>query len=294
MKLLSRPLERGAMLLIYAFLIGLSLLCILPMIHVLAVSLSGSAPATAGEVTFWPIDFNWQSYQYVFGKVQFLKAMVVSVERLGLGVSISMLLTLLAAYPLSKEQAQFRFRTVYAWIFVFTILFYGGLIPWYMTIRNVGLIDTVWALVIPGAVPVFNIIILLNFFRGLPRELEEAAFVDGARHWTILFKLFVPMSMPAIATLTLFTIVGHWNAWFDGLILMNSPANYPLSSYLQTAVIGRELNQLTPQDAVLLSQISDRTTKSAQIFAGALPVLLVYPFLQRYFVKGIVLGSVKG
>jgi len=282
------------MLLIYAFLIGLSLLCILPMIHVLAVSLSGSAPATAGEVTFWPIDFNWQSYQYVFGKVQFLKAMVVSVERLGLGVSISMLLTLLAAYPLSKEQAQFRFRTVYAWIFVFTILFYGGLIPWYMTIRNVGLIDTVWALVIPGAVPVFNIIILLNFFRGLPRELEEAAFVDGARHWTILFKLFVPMSMPAIATLTLFTIVGHWNAWFDGLILMNSPANYPLSSYLQTAVIGRELNQLTPQDAVLLSQISDRTTKSAQIFAGALPVLLVYPFLQRYFVKGIVLGSVKG
>jgi len=281
-------------LLIYAFLIGLSLLCILPMIHVLAVSLSGSAPATAGEVKFLPIDFNWQSYQYVFGKPQFLKAMGVSVERLLLAVSLGMLLTVLAAYPLSKEKEQFHFRTAYAWIFVFTILFNGGLIPWYITIRKVGLIDSIWALVIPSAVAVFNIIILLNFFRGLPRELEEAAFIDGASHWRILFRLFLPLSMPAVATLTLFTIVNHWNAWFDGLVLMNSPTNYPLSSYLQTAVIGREMNQLSPQDAVLLSEISDRTTKSAQIFAGALPVLLVYPFLQRYFVKGIVLGSVKG
>ncbi|QTH40729.1 carbohydrate ABC transporter permease [Cohnella sp. LGH] len=294
MKYAQRPMERAGIWLIYLVLIVLSILCILPMIHVLAVSLSGAAPATAGQVTFWPIDWTWESYRYVFGKAQFIKAMGVSVERVALGVTISMLLTVLAAYPLSKEQSEFRFRTAYAWVFVATILFSGGLVPSYMTIRTFHMIDTIWALVLPGAVAVFNTIVLLNFFRGLPRELEEAAFIDGAGHGIVLFRLFLPMSLPAIATLTLFSIVGHWNSWFDGLILMNSPSNYPLSSYLQTVIIGREMTQLSPHDAVLLSRISEQTLKAAQIFAASLPVLIVYPFLQRFFVKGIVLGSVKG
>ena len=289
-----RPLERFFTLLIYAVLSALSLLCLLPLVHVLAVSLSSSAPAAAGKVTFWPIDFTWQSYIYILERPAFLRAMGISVERVLLSVVISMSITVLAAYPLSKEQRHFSFRTAYAWIFVFTILFHGGLIPWYMTIRNVGLIDTIWALVLPSAVSVFNVVVLLNFFRGLPRELEEAAMVDGATHWIILFRLFIPMSMPAIATLTLFTIVSNWNAWFDGLILMNMPEHYPLSTYVQLAIIGRELDNVSAMEAALLMSISERTLKSAQIFAGALPVLIVYPFLQRYFVKGIVLGSVKG
>ncbi|OUS76564.1 ABC transporter permease [Paenibacillus sp. MY03] len=287
-------LEKVATVVIYVFLIGLAVSCVLPLIHVLAISLSSASAADAGMVTFWPIDFTFQSYQYVIGKQQFLDSMFISVKRIVLGVSLSMLLTLLAAYPLSKEKNSFRFRTLYVWVFVFTILFHGGLIPWYMTIRSVGMLDSIWALVIPGAVPVFNVVLLLNFFRNLPREIEEAAFVDGANHWVILFKLFLPLSAPALATLTLFSIVGHWNAWFDGLILMNNPTNYPLTSYLQTVVIGRELSQLSPQDAILMSSISDKTSKSAQIFAACLPVLLIYPFLQRYFIKGIVLGSVKG
>ncbi|RAV20834.1 carbohydrate ABC transporter permease [Paenibacillus contaminans] len=294
MKYRSNLLERSATLLIYSCLIALALLCVAPLVHILAVSLSAAWAAEAGDVLFWPVDFTWQSYEFVFTKPQFLASIMVTFKRVLLGVSLSMILTVMAAYPLSKEKGAFRFRTLYAWIFVFTILFSGGLIPWYMTIRAVGLLDSIWALVLPGAVPVFNIIILLNFFRGLPRELEESAFVDGAQHWTILFKIFIPLSKPALATLTLFSVVGHWNSWFDGLILMNSPDHYPLSSYLQTVVIGRDLSQMTAQEVMRLSQISDRTFKSAQIFVGALPVLLLYPFLQKYFVKGIVLGSVKG
>lgn len=290
----ASPMEWVYTSLIYLILAVLALLCVFPMIHIFAISLSASAPADSGAVTFWPVGFNWQSYLYIMDKPNFLRAFGVTLQRAALGVSISMTLTVLAAYPLSKEKQQFRLRTWYAWIFVFNILFHGGLIPFYMTVRNLGMIDTIWALVVPSSLSVFNILILLNFFRGLPKEMEEAATVDGASHWKILFRIFIPMSTPAIATLTLFTIVSHWNAWFDGLIFMNSPNKYPLASYLQTAIIGRDQNQLSPMEAMVLTKISERTTRAAQIFAGALPVLIIYPFLQRYFVKGIVLGSVKG
>ncbi|TMY87285.1 carbohydrate ABC transporter permease, partial [Klebsiella pneumoniae] len=174
-----------------------------------------------------------------------------------------------------------------------TMLFHGGLIPLYMTVKYTGIMNTLWALVLPNAVPVFNVVLLLNFFRGLPKELEEAAFMDGAGHWTTLWRVMVPLSAPALATITLFATVGHWNAWFDGLIFMNSPDNYPLQSYLQTVVINRDLSLVSSSDLKALAEVSDRTAKAAQIFLGALPILLVYPFLQRFFMKGIVLGSVK-
>jgi putative aldouronate transport system permease protein len=162
-----------------------------------------------------------------------------------------------------------------------------------MIIKATGLLDTIWALVLPGAVPVFSVILLLNFFRGLPRELEEAAFIDGADHFTTLVRIYLPLSTPALATLLLLTMVGHWNSWFDGLIFMNSPEHYPLQSYLQTIVIQKDFSTLTELNSEALKEISDRTVKAAQIFMGALPVLVVYPFLQKYFMKGIVLGSVK-
>lgn len=278
----------------YAFLAVVSLSCLLPILHVLAISFSSSAMASAGEVVLWPVEFTFKSYEYVLGKEAFVRSILVTLERVGLGVTLNMLLTIVIAYPLSKEVQGFRYRTWYAWFFVFTILFSGGIIPWYFTINETGLMDTIWALILPGAVPVFNVILLLNFFRGLPKELEEAAFIDGAGHLQILFRLFVPLSKPALATILLFTVVGHWNSWFDGLVLMNRPEHYPLQSYLQTVVIMQDLSSMTLEDAKMLSEISDRTTKAAQIFLAASPVLLVYPFLQKYFIKGIVLGSVKG
>ncbi|RAU94699.1 carbohydrate ABC transporter permease [Paenibacillus sp. YN15] len=275
------------------FLISLSLLCVLPIVHTLAVSFSSSWAASSGAVGLWPVDFSWKSYEFVAAKPEFFRSMGVTVQRALAGTALNMFLTVIIAYPLSKETKAFRWRTWYVWFFVFTILFHGGLIPSYLVVKNLQLLDTLWALVLPGAVPVFNVILLLNFFRSLPKELEEAAAMDGAGHWTLLWRLYAPLSLPALATVILFTIVGHWNAWFDGLIYMNSPERYPLQSYMQTVVIQMDLELLTSTDLSMLESISDRTTKSAQIFLAAFPVLLVYPFLQRYFVKGIVMGSVK-
>jgi len=280
----------------YIILSIAALSCILPMIHVLAISFSSRSAVAAGLVTLWPVEFTLESYKYVINKPEFLRSLIISVERVSLGLLINMFLTIITAYPLSKDDRQLRHRTFLVWFFVFTMLFSGGLIPWYMTIKTTGLLDTIWALVIPGALPVYNVILLINFFRGLPKELEEAALIDGANHWTILWKIYVPLSLPAMATLTLFTVVGHWNAWFDGLILMNRPENYPLQSYLQTIVV-QQTNVagsfLQSEDWRILQMVSDRTVKTAQIFLGALPILIVYPFLQKYFMKGIVLGSVK-
>ncbi|MCM3626116.1 carbohydrate ABC transporter permease [Paenibacillus glycanilyticus] len=275
------------------FLLLLAFLCLFPLINILAVSLSSSTAASAGEVSLWPVDFTWQSYHFVMQKPEFLKSLGISVERVLLGTTLNMLLTIMLAYPLSKESSAFKGRLFYVWFFVLTMLVSGGLIPWYLVIQKLHLLGTIGALILPGAVNVFNAVLLLNFYRGLPRELEEAAFVDGAGYWKILWSIYVPLSMPAIATLILFSMVGHWNSWFDGLILMNSPDKYPLQSYMQTVVINRDLSLVSMADANSLGDISDRTLKSAQIFLAALPIICVYPFLQRFFIKGVVVGSVK-
>ncbi|MEQ4482739.1 carbohydrate ABC transporter permease [Cohnella silvisoli] len=271
----------------------LSIMCILPLIHILAVSFSSSAAATGGAVKLWPIGFNWSSYEYVISSNRFLNSLGITFQRVLLGGLVNMILIVITAYPLSKESERFRPRTFYAWFFLLTILFSGGLIPIFMIIRETGIMGSIWALVLPGAVPVFSIILMLNFFRGLPRDLEEAAFIDGAGHLNTLFRVYVPLSLPALATISLLTIVGHWNAWFDGLVFMNSPDRYPLQSYLQTIIIQQDFTQMTEQDIKKMQLISDRTIKSAQIFLGSLPILLLYPFLQKYFVTGITLGSVK-
>ncbi|SFJ80373.1 putative aldouronate transport system permease protein [Paenibacillus sp. UNC496MF] len=277
----------------YAFLAALSLLCIFPFVHILALSFSSSSAAAAGAVSLWPVDFTLASYENVLGKQEFLSSFVVSVKRVLLGTSFNMLLTVLAAYPLSKEAGQFRLRTAYVWFFVLTMLFSGGLIPLYMTVKTTGMMDSIWSLVIPAAVPVYNVVLLLNFFRGLPKELEESAMIDGANPFVILRRIYLPLSVPALATLTLFCVVSHWNSWFDGLIYMNDPSHYPLQSFLQTVVIQRDMRFLTPQDIDMLKLVSDRTNAAAQIFVATFPILIVYPFLQKYFVHGIVLGSVK-
>ncbi len=272
----------------------LALVCAFPILHVLALSFSSATSAASGQVTLWPVGLTLESYKFVLENPAFGKSFLISLVRVLVGVPVNMILTILVAYPLSRSKHDFRARDFFAWFFLITVLFSGGLIPWYMVIRETGLIDSFWALIIPGALPVFNVILLANSFRSIPKELEEAAAMDGAGHWTILFKILLPMSLPVLATVTLFVAVGHWNAWFDGLILMNSPAKYPLQSYLQTVVINPDPRMLTERDLALLKIISNRTTRAAEIFIAMIPILAVYPFLQRYFTTGIKLGSVKG
>jgi len=267
------------------------------MLHLLAVSLSTNVYVIAGQVSFWPRGFTTAAYQHLAVQPEFFRSLWISVQRVVLGTSINMIMVILVAYPLSKEVNVFRARTVFAWIFAFTMFFGGGLIPLFFVIQRTGIMGTMWALVLPGAINVWHAVMLLNFFRGVPKELEEAAHIDGAGHMITMIKVFLPLSLPALATILLFTVVGHWNAWFDGMIFMRSPADFPLSTYLSMLVMQADATArvtLTPEEIMALAEVDDRTIRIAQIFLGALPIMAVYPFLQRYFVKGIVVGSVKG
>ena len=276
------------------FLVLLALMCVLPLVNILAVSLSSNAAATAGLVKLWPVEFTLKSYEYVAKRAAFWRSLGVTLLRCLLGVSLNVLMCILTAYPLSKDNQKLRARTVYTWFFFITMLVNGGLIPQYMTIKSVGILGTIWALVLPGAVPVFSMVLMLNFFRAIPEELEEAAFMDGASHWSILMKIYVPLSKASIATICLFALVYHCNSWFDGIIMMNKPDQYPLQSYLHTIIIQGDTSVNSTTDWQTMALISDRTVKCAQIFLSTLPIVAAYPFLQRYFVKGMVMGSVKG
>lgn len=280
----------------YAFLIFTSLLCILPFINLLAVSFSGSAAVSAGEVRFWPVDFTTKAYEFALSGGKFFRALMISVERVILGVTLNLLLMVLTAYPLSKTKRQLAGRNIYMTFFVITMLINGGLIPTYLVIVKTGLINSIWALILPGALPVYNMIILMNFIRGLPEEMEEAARIDGAGYFHVLWKILLPVLKPALATVGLFSIVGHWNSWFDGIIYMNNTADYPLQSYLQTLL--QNFDQIMQKSGTdytkLLSMMNARTGRAAQLFLGALPIMMIYPFLQKYFTKGLVIGSVKG
>lgn len=276
------------------FLIFVSLLCLAPLVHILAVSFSANDMVTAGKVTFWPVNFTLIAYEYVMANELFWSGMKNSAIRVLLGVGLNLVITVLAAYPLSKSVHRFRERTCYAWFIFLTMVFSGGIIPFYMVVKELGLLNSIGALVLPGGVNAFYILVLLNFFRGIPSELEDSALIDGSGHWRTLFQIFLPLAKPAIATISVFAVVGHWNAWFDGLIFMSTPDKYPLLTYLQTAIVNINYETLSEEEIKRLALLGQRTNRAAQIFLGSLPVILCYPFLQKHFTKGLVLGSVKG
>ena len=280
----------------YLFLIVTALICLLPFINLLAISFSSSAAVSAGRVTFWPIDFTTMSYQFALSGGKFLRSISVSIERTILGVAVNLLFMILTAYPLSKTKSKVAGRNLYMTFFVITMLINGGLIPSYLVVVKAGLRNSIWSLIIPGALPVYNMIILMNFMRGLPEEIEEAALIDGASPIQVLIKVLLPILKPALATVGLFCIVGHWNDWFGAMIYIDNPDKYPLQTYLQTMLLNFEqLMQRSGTDYTqLLALMNARTGRAAQLFLGALPIMLIYPFLQKYFTKGLVLGSVKG
>ena len=280
----------------YIFVGVLAVVCIYPMLHVLAISLSSTHAVNAGEVNLLPVGFQLDAYKFVTQSKEFYTSFGVSVRRTLLGVVVNMTLTVLAGYPLSKSKAKFYARNRYMWYFVITMLFGGGLIPAYLSVRFTGLIDTIWALILPCAVPVYNVILFQNFVKALPKEILESAYMDGAGEWTVLLRMVLPLSKPVLATLTLFVAVGHWNAWFDGMFYMNSTTNYPMATYLATQILNsnKNLTNMTPEQLAALVSLNEKTMRSAQLFLSIVPILLVYPFLQRFFVKGVMVGAVKG
>ena len=282
--------------LIMLFVVFVTFIAILPIIHTLALSFSSMNYAVAGLVYFLPKGFTFDAYHKIIEDMQFIRSFGISVLRVIVGGGVGVVITVLMAYPLSKEKERFRFRNIYMWFIIVTMLFSGGLIPWYMNIRRFGLLDSFWALIIPGAVQVFFILLVMNFFRGLPKQLEEAATIDGAGQWTMLIQVFLPVSLPSIATITLFTVVNHWNSFFDGLVLMNNPKNWPLQTYMQQlnfSISPMQMASMTPEEVARLMNVMGINFNAAKIFVSIIPILVIYPFLQRYFITGIVLGSVK-
>ncbi|RCW49472.1 carbohydrate ABC transporter permease [Paenibacillus prosopidis] len=280
-------------ILLLVVLIVIALVCIMPIWYTLAVSLSDKSAAAAGIVRLWPVGFNFNSYQTIMTDSKFFNSFGISLQRVLLGSVFNFIVTVLMAYPLSKSVKDFRLRNVFMWLLVFCMLFNGGLIPWYMVIKNYGLMDSIWSLVLAGGVQVFHVILVVNFFRNLPKELEEAALVDGAGPWYMLVRLFVPLAVPVLATITLFSIVYHWNEFFHGLVLMSSAEKYPLQTYIQQLVVVIDTTSMTEDEYKKLSELSNQTLNAAKIFIAMIPVLVIYPFLQRFFIHGITLGSVK-
>jgi putative aldouronate transport system permease protein len=274
-------------------LVTLALSTILPLWYTLCLSLSDKSAAAAGLVTLWPVGFNLTSYQSIVGDVQFFHSFWISIQRVVLGTGAELIATLLMAYPLSKSVRQFPARNVIMWFLIFAWLFSGGLIPWYQTMKSIGMINNIWGLVLGNSLPIFNVILAVNFFRNLPREIEEAALIDGAGPWQIFLQIYLPLSKPMIATIALFSMVYHWNEFFNGLVLSTRQAFYPLQTYIQQQIVVINTATLTQDQIQMLNEISNQTLNAAKIFIAMIPILLIYPFLQRYFIKGITLGSVK-
>ncbi|MEC0064923.1 carbohydrate ABC transporter permease [Paenibacillus thiaminolyticus] len=284
--------SRVADVIIWILLLALTLSCLFPLLNMVAISLSDNAAASANLVGLFPVNFTWSSYEKLLSDSQFWRSFMISVERVVLGLGVNMALMILMAYPLSKSSKQFRGQKVYMNVVIFAMLFSGGLIPTFMVVKQLGLLDSIWALILPGAVPIGNVILLMNAFRAVPKSLEEAAKIDGASQWRILFSVYLPVVLPTLATVMLFTIVGHWNDYFSALVYINKTSNYPLQTYIQQLSV--EVQNITdPAKLAEYAKISDRTLNSAKIVVSTLPLLLIYPFLQKYFVSGIVVGSVK-
>lgn len=281
---------------IYFIVFVLGLACLLPMLNILAISFSGSAAVAANKVGFWPVDFTLAAYRKILEDGQFWRSFGISVLRVVLGLILNLVLIILMAYPLSKSNNEFKGRNIYMNLLIFAMLFSGGMIPSYLLVKDIGLLNSVWALILPGAVPIFSVIMVMNFFIGVPKSLEEAAVIDGATPLQVLTKVYIPCSKPVIATIALFSIVGNWNDFFGGLIYMTKIENYPLQTYIQSLSVkledmlnsGGSINSL-----VNVMEVSAQNLNAAKIVVSVIPLLLIYPLLQKYLITGIVVGSVK-
>lgn len=271
----------------------LALSCLLPLVYNLAVSLSSKSAAEAGLVSFFPVGFTLEAYKTITKEMNFLISFWIAVKRVAAALAISLPVLTLAAYPLAKSKEEFAPRNIILWLFIFCMLFSGGTIPWYIVMKNYGLINSVFGLAICGGIPVFNLILLVNFFQDIPKELEEAAMIDGAGAWYILLHIVVPLSKPVLATIALFTIVGHWNEFFQGLVLSTGSEHYPLQTYIKQMVFQIDTSQLTSEQIRQMATMSNTTMNAAKVFISMTPLLVIYPFLQKYFVTGITLGGVK-
>ncbi|MDG0808824.1 carbohydrate ABC transporter permease [Cohnella rhizosphaerae] len=287
--------DRVFLALIYLFLCCVLVAVLYPLLYIVSSSFSSAQAVVSGKVWLWPVDFSLMGYKVIFSNPAILTGYMNSIIYTLLGVSINVVMTVAIAYPLSRST--FVGRNLIMMLLVFTILFSGGLIPTYLTVKAVGILDTRWAMVLPGALSVFQVIVARTFFQStIPKELGEAAELDGCSDIGFLWRVVLPLSKAIIAVLILFYAVGIWNAYFDALIYLKSPGLYPLQIILRNILI---LNTIDATALVDANQMAARQglrdlLKYSLIVVATVPILCIYPFVQKYFVQGIMIGSVKG
>ncbi|WP_340020167.1 carbohydrate ABC transporter permease [Paenibacillus sp. FSL H3-0457] len=267
-------------------------LCLAPFIHIIAISLSSNRAIGSGEVSFFPKELSFEAYIKVFADGSMIRSLIYTIWLTVLSTVLSMVMTIAAAYPLAKSNL--KGRKWFMLVIVVTMFFSGGIIPEYILIKNLHLLDSTWGLILPGLISPFYMIILITFFRGIPESLEEAAGIDGSSHFGTLMRIILPLSLPVMATLSLFYAVGRWNGFQDALMYITKPELYPLQLKLYQMIQQNQITELMQNEGIGAVQVLPESLKAASVIFSTLPILLVYPWLQRYFISGVMVGAVKG
>ncbi|MFC4102664.1 carbohydrate ABC transporter permease [Paenibacillus xanthanilyticus] len=278
---------------IIAFIVALSFTCIVPFLYMIALSFSSNEAIISQKVGLWPVDFTVETYRTILSDAEMLYTLGYSIVLTIVYTVAAMFLTICAAYPLTKKRLMGR--NVMLSALVFTMYFSGGLIPSYMLVKELGMMNTMWSLVLPGAMSVFNMIILKTFFANLPDSLEESAAIDGCSDMGILIKIVLPLSLPSIATLSLFYAVDRWNGFQDALFYITDKNLYPMQMKLyQIISANQQLDSQQGGEGSVGTYIVPESLKAASVMFTTIPILLIYPKLQKYFVDGVMTGAIKG
>lgn len=283
---------------IYVSLIILMIITLYPIIYIFSVSVSSTTAYESGRVVFLPVEFNLEAYKVILEAGTIPRSFINSVIYTVVYTAVSLLMTTTMAYPLSRSKDRVAFKGFFSKLVIFTMFFNAGIIPNYLVVKGLGLMDSMWALILPSAISTYNLVVMRSFFEGIPIDLEEAAFIDGANEIVIFWKVMLPLSKAALATVGLFYGVYMWNSWFNSMLYLQSADKYPLQFIIRQIIMQ---NQMAAELAAMgdTSMMTAQTTNSvslkyATLFLSILPMLAVYPFIQKYFVKGVMVGSVKG
>jgi len=275
------------------FMFILMIIMLYPMIHVIMASFSDGNMLLVHEgLLLWPKGFNLLAYQRALTNPAILNGYKVTLFILVAGCTLNMLLTAIGAYFLSSKDI--LWKNLISFFIVFTMFFSGGMIPLYLTVHKLGLINSLWSVILVGAINTYNMIILKTGFNNIPESLKESAIIDGAGHITTLFRIMIPLSLPTLAVILLYYAVGHWNAWFNAAIFLNDSNKYPLQLVLRGILLINDTAAMTQDVADTETWAAGESIKYAVIVIATMPILCIYPFLQKYFVKGIMIGAVKG
>lgn len=285
--------ERIFKTVVVVLVVLISLSCILPLLNILAISLSSARAVNSNEVAFWPVELSLDAYQSVFTNGALTRSMWYSIGVTVIYVFITMAMTTLCAYPLSHKNLVGK-KPI--WLFMlFTMYFSGGMIPSYLLICNLDMINSIWALVLPGAISTYNMILMCSFFSSIPMEMKESAYIDGANDADILLRVVLPLSKSTLATIALFYAVSRWNAVTDGMLYVTDPSRYILQVRLKNIILSASgLDELMHEGSSAGFSVQSSQIRSAALIFSLIPVLIVYPFLQKYFVKGVMIGAIKG